>query len=169
MHMCEMACKRTAIEQPASSSKKVRRQVAVVTFKKWQSQFELEHQSLSWLRCDICKDNRGLIDKLWYELCKYEHSIQSLNNVSRAWITGSSNHKTSNMLDHASSDQLCAAMMKERVARAKATNQPIASSLLTMDKAVKKRMKKFDICYLLANNDEYLIMSGRIRPTTVLI
>ena len=48
-------------------------------------------------------------------------------------------------------------MMRERAATAKATNQPIttyspiASSLLTMDEAVKKRMKKkFDICYLLA-------------------
>ena len=140
-----------------------------------QSQFEREHQLLSWLRCDVCKDNRGLVDKLWCELCrKHEHSIHSLKNLSRAWITGSSNHKTSNILDHASSDQHCAAMI-ERAARGKAANQPtttyspIASSLLMTDEAVKKRMeKKFDICYLLANNNEYLIMSGHVRPTTVL-
>ena len=32
MHMCEMASKRTAIEQPASLSKKARKQVTVATF-----------------------------------------------------------------------------------------------------------------------------------------
>ena len=86
MPTCEMACKGTAIEQPASSSNKVRRQVAVATFKKWQSKFEHEHQLLSWLRCDVCEDNRGLVDKLWCELCrKHEHSIQSSKNLSRAW------------------------------------------------------------------------------------
>ena len=126
--------------------------------RKWQSQFEHEHRSLSWLQCDVCEDNRGLVDKLWCELCrKHEHSMQSLENFSRAWITHSSNHKTSNILDHVSSDQHRAAVMRWRAATAKATNQPIttyspiASSLLTMDETVNKRMmKKFEICYLLA-------------------
>ena len=60
IQVCEMASKRTAIEQPVSSSKKAMRQVAVAAFKKWQSQFEREYQSLSWLWCDVCEDNRGL-------------------------------------------------------------------------------------------------------------
>ena len=72
-------------------------------------------------------------------------------------LLASYNHKTSNITDHAPSDQNHAVMMKEHAAVAKATNQPvttyspIAASLMVMDDAVKTKMKmKFDFCYLLA-------------------
>ncbi len=62
------------------------------------------------------------------------------------------NHKTSNVIDHAKSDQHKAAMIHVR----KAANQPfktyslIARSLLTMDETTQRCTgKKFDICYLL--------------------
>ena len=72
-------------------------------------------------------------------------------------MNGSCNHKTSNIVDHASSEQHCVAMLQVRTDAAKASNQllttysPIARSLLVMDSAVQARMKiKFDICYVMA-------------------
>ena len=135
-----------------------KRQVTVSTFKKWQSQYEREHQSLSWLRCDVDKSNRELVGLLWCDACrKHETELKGLKNFSRAWIEGSSNHKTSNIIDHATNDQHRAAMIRMRAVAAKATNQsittysPIACALLTMDRTVKERMiKKFDICFVMA-------------------
>ena len=118
---------------------------------------EREHQALSWLRCDTDKETHGMVDRLWCELCrKHKHNIQGSKKFLRAWIAGSSNHKTSNILDHASNNQHRAVVTKERAAAAKAANQPITtyspitSGLLTMDKPVKKRMKRFNIGYFCA-------------------
>jgi len=37
---------------------------------------------------------------LWCAVCKqYESRIEGLKNFSRAWIDGSTNHKTSNIVD----------------------------------------------------------------------
>lgn len=80
-----------------------------------------------------------------------------LKHFSASWITGSSNHRSSNIVDHAQSEQHKAAMLKLRRDQAKSSNKsitsysPIARSLLGMDDAVKDRMrKKFDICYVMA-------------------
>ena len=82
-----------------------------------------------------------------------------LKNVSRAWIDGSSNHKTSNITDHASSEPHKAAMMYFRKDLAKSRNEPVTSyspiarCLLSpsMDPAVRERIKKkFDISFVLA-------------------
>ena len=69
------------------------------------------------------------------------------------WITGSTNHKTSNILDHARSEQHKASMACMRTAHAKARNEPvdsyapIACMLLTMDEEEKTKMKhKFEVC-----------------------
>ena len=45
----------------------------------------------------------------------------------RAWIDGSTNHKTSNIVDHASSDQHKMAMMQLREERTKSSGEPITS------------------------------------------
>ena len=80
-----MATKR-ATSEPSSVAKK-RSQVTVVTFKKWQSQYEREHQVLSWLRCDTDEENHRVVDRLWCKLYKkHEHNIQGWKNFSRAWI-----------------------------------------------------------------------------------
>ena len=80
-----------------------------------------------------------------------------MKNFSGAWIAGSSNHKTSNIVDHATSEQHKAAMICVRAEAAKTANQPvttyspIAHSLLTLDEVAKDRLKKkFDICYVMA-------------------
>ena len=80
-----------------------------------------------------------------------------MKHFSRVWITGSTNHRTSSVVDHATSEQHRAAMMRIRTANARAASAPITSyapiarSLLVMDEAVHARMKKkFDICYVMA-------------------
>ena len=45
----------------SSDSKKSKRQIAVTTFEKWQRNFDREHQTLTWLRCDKDKSNRGQV------------------------------------------------------------------------------------------------------------
>ena len=99
-----------------------------------------------------------MVDSLFCEVCKiFEDNIRGMRNFSSTWISGSTNLRTSNMFDHASSEQHKAAMQRLRVNNAKASNQsivtyaPIAKSLLNMEASVKAKMKyKFDICYLMA-------------------
>ena len=64
---------------------------------------------------------------------------------STSWMESSINHRISNVIDHANSDQHKAAMIHVR----KATNQqietysPIARSLLTMDETTRKRIERY--------------------------
>ena len=108
---------------------------------------------MTWLCFDVDKKNRTVVDKLWCKACRTnEEKILSMKNYSNSWIKGSINHKTSNVIDHAKSDQHKAAMIHVR----KVSNQPlktyspIARSLLTINETTQKRMeKKFDITYML--------------------
>ena len=75
----------------------------------------------------------------------------------QVWLDGSSNHRSSNLLDHASSHQHKAAtsLLKRDLARSNrasiTTFSPIARCLLNMDASTKERMmKKFDLCYVMA-------------------
>ena len=83
------------------------------TFKKWQ--YEYEHQTLSWLRCELGRDKHH-VAFLHRDVCKrYERSLDSPNNFLKVWITCSANQKVSNVLDHATSDVHKAAMARLRV------------------------------------------------------
>jgi hypothetical protein len=148
--------KRTADSAVTTSSKK--RKVTITTFNKWKAQFERDYNMLSWLRCDAAKEDKTVVEMLWCKAYrKHEDKITSMKNFSKAWITGSSNQKTSNIVDHTMSEQHRAAMVQVRPDVARASNQllttysPIARSLTVMDEAVQGRMKrKFDICYVMA-------------------
>ena len=130
----------------------------MATFQKWQKQFECEHATLSWLRFDKDKLDKSLVGLLWCDACRtHESKITGMKNFSRAWITGSSNHKNSNIVDHATSEQHRAAMDITRVHTARASQLPISSfspiarSLLTMEESTEARIRrKFDICYVMA-------------------
>lgn len=138
--------------------KKAKRQVAVATFEKWQRNYDRDHQTLSWLRCEKDKNDKSLVALLWCSVCrKYRDNIRSMKNFSNAWVSGSENHRTSNVLDHVACEQHQAAMSYLRVDQAKARNEPITSytpiarALLMLDEAEKGRMRrKFDLCYLMA-------------------
>ena len=99
-----------------------------------------------------------------------------MKNFSAAWISGSANHKLSNVSNHGRSDQHKLSMSLLRADEAKAmkkpitTYAPIAKSILVMDRSLEeKRGKKFDICYVLAKENmaflKYIYSNPRARDT----
>ena len=66
---------------------------------------------------------------------------------SPVWVNGSANQKTSNIVDHAKSDQHAASLSYQRKDIAKATNQPVESYAPI---AKVRMMHKFEICYVIA-------------------
>ena len=152
-------------KEPSSSletlgKKEAKRQVSKETFQKWQRTYEKEHQTLSWLRAEMDSENKFLVSTLWCIVCRqYEAKVCGHKSFSRVWIDGSSNHKTSNVTDHAKSEPHKAAMMCFKRDQAKNRNEPITSyspiaqSLLStsMDLTVRERVKKkFEISFVLA-------------------
>ena len=74
-------------------------------------------------------DNNTVVSKLWCVICsQYENKSCGHKSFTRARIDGSSNHKTSNIADHAKSGPHKAATMtyfgREQV---KSRNDPITS------------------------------------------
>lgn len=116
LHVIEMATKR--LSSSSSKSKKQKWQVSLATFHRWQTEKEKEYQTLSWLRCDKIHES---VELLWCASCrKFEDNIRGVKNFSAAWISGSANHKLSNVSDHARSDQHKLSMSLMRADEAKA-------------------------------------------------
>ena len=113
--------------------------------------------------------------KFWCHTCrKYGFFIMEMKNFSSAWIKGSTNQKTSNVVDHATSEQHTIAMTWMQVDNAKASKvphahyAPIAKCFSKMDTATYTGWRNFDVCYLLAKENmaflKYLayIRTGRM-------
>ena len=113
---------------------------------------------MSWLRCNLDFDSNDCVGSLWCELCRrYESSIAGSKNFQHAWLVGSVNQRTSNVIDHAMSQQRSIAVNKWRTDNARASQEsisayaPVAKSLLHIEKSEYTRLlKKFDLCYILA-------------------
>ena len=88
-----------------SATKKTKRQLAVSTLEKWQRNYDKNHHSLTWLKCDMDTQNKDYVGLLCSVYQEYKSKICSMNNYSPAWITGSGNRRASYLLDHAKSDQ----------------------------------------------------------------
>ena len=96
--------------------------------------------------------------KLFCLVCqKYEDRIQSVKHFSAAWITGSANQKTSNIIDHVKSEQHKQAMSCLRTDQARASNESITSystitrCLSVIDEQTKLKLnRKFELCYVMA-------------------
>lgn len=154
-------CGEHAVVAFTSSAVKPTRQVTLKTFTRWLSQYEQDHQTSTWLRCDPDSDNKALVSCLWCELCrKFEHSVSGTRSFSRAWVVGSNNQRASNIIDHALSEQHRLAANKFREEQARSSNQPIttyapvAKGLLAIGKReLEKLGKKFDLCYVLAKEN----------------
>ena len=141
----------------SSGSKVVKCQIGYKTFEKWQVQYNTEHRTLTWLRCDTERGNARVVS-LWCEVCRsYERKICSHKNFSKVWINGSGNHRTSNVIDHATSSQHKAAMECLKFNQAKKFQQPLAAvapivgSLMKLDAGARQRLRrKFDISFVMA-------------------
>ena len=102
------------------------------------------------------------MDTLWCHACRvYESKICGIKNFSRAWILGSTNHKTSNIMttqreNH--TEQQCRFLRKIRPGREMqlqpiTSYSPIAQSLYSpsMSPVVRERVrKKFELSFVLA-------------------
>ena len=55
----------TAASTSQDSAKKAKRQVSVLIYKKWQTNYEQEYQTLSWLRCDVDEHDKSFVGMLW--------------------------------------------------------------------------------------------------------
>ena len=89
------------------------------------------------------------MDILWCSACRpNEDKTVGMKNYSNVWLSGSKNHMSSNLLDHATSDQHKAAMNHVR----KASGLPITSysliarSLLTLDKSALEHIVWYLLC-----------------------
>lgn len=150
--------KRLSTDGAGPPRKKAKRQVTLATFNKWKSEHEKHHQTLAWLRCE---SNKTHVVSLWCGVCrKYEYKVRGVGNFSGAWIAGDVSQKVSNVVDHAKSEQHKLAMSQLRLEQAKATNAPvtfyapIAQSFMKIDETAQERlMKKFDICYVMAQEN----------------
>ena len=143
--------------ESSSSVKKVKRQIMKATFEKWQKEYDTERQMLSWLWCDL--DAKGThVVSLYCAICrKYKTNVQSLKNFRRDWIVGSTNQRTSNLIDYATSQVHKASMSKLKVEQLRARGESAATStmirciLSSLDDETQERMvKKFDVCFMIA-------------------
>ena len=69
--------------------------------------------------CSGCgvHDDKSLVSTLWCDVCRqHEARITGMRNFA-SWITGSTNHRTSSIVDHAKSEQHVASMAHMRAAR----------------------------------------------------
>jgi len=83
-----------------------------------------------------------------------------MKNFSRSWICGSTNQRSSNIIDHAKSEQHKVAMTRLRTEQARLSNVPIVSyapivqSFAAMETSTREKLeKRFDVCYMLAKED----------------
>ena len=140
-----------------------KRMVGYDTFLKWRTDLDRDCQTVSWLDCETdtkpkAKAGQKTVTKLKCKVCtKFKAKITTRRNFSNRWIAGAESVRTSNIRDHAHSDQHMHAMLllKKEHADAKglgaASYAPIAQLLqgLSVDERAKLS-KKFDIAYFAA-------------------
>ena len=96
----------TSSSSETELTKQPKHQVAVSTFEKWQCNYDREHQTLKWLRCDTDKCDKGLVAFLWCAACRqYEGKICSMKNFSTTWVIGTENQRTSYVFNHVACEQ----------------------------------------------------------------
>ena len=144
----------------SGASQEKKRKVSYATFEKWRRDFDREFKTVSWLECESAVEGgTKVVRKLKCSVCgKFRSSIIHKRNFSDRWITsGADSIRTSNIRDHATSEQHSHAMSllsKEQAAamgQSIVANAPIVVALNTMSADEKERTKnKFDIAYFMA-------------------
>lgn len=69
----------TSLSSSETETKKSKRQVSVATFEKWQRQFNRDHQTLTWLRCEKDKCDKSHVAYLWCSACRQFEEKYLLN------------------------------------------------------------------------------------------
>ena len=136
-----------------------KRSVTYVTFKKWRTDLDHDHQTVSWLDCDMVSESgKKVVQRLKCSVCsKFKASISGRRNFNDRWIVSADSVRTSNVKDHTQSDQYTHAMqlLKKEQGRAAGlgatSHAPIAQALSKVPADERDRLKKkFDIAYFVA-------------------
>jgi len=116
-------------------------------------------EAVTWLNCKTSIEG-GMkpVMKLKCRVCtKYRDRIVGQKNFSDKWISGADSVRTTNVVDHAKSDQHVHAMNLQRKEQAQAQGvsvalyAPIVQSLNTLSEDEHRNLKtKFDITYFVA-------------------
>ena len=94
--------------------------------RKCKRELNMEHKTLLWLRCDKDETDKLLVSTLWCKICRrYKDRLNGMRNYSGAWISGSTNHKTSNVINHSKSDKHTFSMARSEADRAKAQGKSV--------------------------------------------
>ena len=99
--------KRAISSSSSSDSDAKKRRVTYDTFTKWKRDYDRELQTLTWLNCHSQFDSgKRVVTKLSCSICsKYQDKIKGRKNFSEKWINGAESLRTSNLKDHAHTDQ----------------------------------------------------------------
>ena len=95
-------CSSATSDSSTDAGKKAKHQVTMCTIKKWQRELDCEHHTLLWLPCKKDKSDCSLVATLQCDVSgKNEDRIWEMRNFSGIWVSGCTNYKTSNIVDHA--------------------------------------------------------------------
>jgi hypothetical protein len=105
--------------------------------------------------------SKNMVESLWCKVCsEHERQKQGTKNFSRVWLDGSINHRSSNITDHARSEQRIKASDLHRYENAKSSKEPVMSYApvfkdlhQTKEVGLHKMMRKLYSCYVLANEN----------------
>ena len=130
------------------------------TYKKWLTELDRSHQTISWLDCDTrLIEGKRVVTKLKCRICaKHKARISGRKHFSPKWIEGAESIRTSNIRDHANADQHIHAMEIKQREQAQAKGQSLVALPGSITEAFSKigeqkrsRLKvKFDIAYFVA-------------------
>ena len=153
-------------DEDLSGSKK--RMVLFTTYQKWRTELDREYKTITWLGCKtLLVSGKKVVDKLLCVICKqFKNSISSTRNFSYKWIDGADSIRTSNIKDHAQSQQHVNAMQLFSREHAKekslSIHSPIIESLHTLSDEDREALrKKFDIAYFIATEKLPLVSSKK--------
>eukprot|EP00731_Ephydatia_muelleri_P001995 Em0001g1995a len=146
--------------EPEGEVEVKRKVVSLKTFQKWRTEMDRDLKTISWLSSSEAIENgKKIVKELKCSVCaKFRIQIMSRRNFSDYWITGASSIRTSNIRDHAKSDQHLHAMslfQRERFASngpsSSTAAAPIVVALTTLQDDERARLrKKMDVAYFVA-------------------
>jgi len=147
-------------DSSAEDSSSQRREVTFLTYKKWLTELDRCHQTISWLDCDTrFSEGKRVVTRLKCRVCtKHKARISGRKHFNNKWIEGAESIRTSNIRDHANADQHIHAMEIEQREQAQAKGQSLVVPSGSIIEAFSKigeqersRLKvKFDIAYFVA-------------------
>ena len=136
-----------------------KRSVSHGTFNKWKAELDKDYNTMSWLDCEtVFVAGKKTVIKLKCKLCtQFESKIAGRRNYSDRWVMGADSIRTSNIKDHATTDQHTHATLLSKKEQAEAAGQgpssyaPIAKALHHLSEDAKGPLRaKFDVAYVIA-------------------